>query len=70
MTPKEVPRARPRLSVQLHLPSFLKLSIEETRHLVDTTDAAIDEDGWLEVAASGYRFVERTRLVQGKASDL
>lgn len=70
MTPKEPPVARPRLVIRLHMPSFLRKSIDETRDLLHSTGESIDEDGWLEVAAAGYRFSEATRLEHGKVGDL
>lgn len=70
MSPQAPGTVRPRLALRLHLPSFLKQSIEETQRLVSGTDVSLDEDGWLDVSASGWQLYEGTRLEIKKVTSI
>ncbi|KAI5480016.1 hypothetical protein MNV49_001981 [Pseudohyphozyma bogoriensis] len=52
-------------TVSLHLPSFLRLSHDDTKALVSnpkTGSLVVDAEGWLEVNVVGWRLSEKSRM--------
>lgn len=76
-TSVQPPRRRPSLKVRLHLPSLLGQSLDATLELIKEIDdhsgkkkLAVDEQGWLELRASGWSLSEATSMEARTVSSL